>query len=340
MKTILLKSTFLVVTLLITVKSFSQDESPTISVSGSVDAYYRANINGSNNPQDTLTLAPSSSFANLPGFSLGMANLVLGVEGEKSGLVADLVFGPRGADAVFGSPAPLNIVNQLYVYWNITEDLTFTLGNFNTFLGYEVISPTGNFNYSTSYMFSYGPFSHTGMKLDYTFGSGFSFMAAIMNPTDATDFNPSGEYVGGFQLGYSNDAGGAWLNAIVSDGFYQVDLTTGWDLTDAIYLGFNGTTNTDFYGAAIYAQASVSEPLALGVRAEYFADESGVAIAAGESVIDFTFSANYTVGSLTLIAEFRVDALSYDGYATGGDVTDPALEKSLSSFVLGAYYSF
>ena len=46
--------------------------------------------------------------------------------------------------------------------------MTVTLGNFNTFLGYEVISPAANFNYSTSYMFSYGPFSHTGMKLDFS----------------------------------------------------------------------------------------------------------------------------------------------------------------------------
>ena len=46
-------------------------------------------------------------------------------EGEKSGFVADLVFGPRGADAVFGLPNGIgdagdphfyrsaNIVNQL-----------------------------------------------------------------------------------------------------------------------------------------------------------------------------------------------------------------------------------
>ena len=135
------------------------------TITGSVDVYYRANLNGTNNPDNAGTLAPGTSFANLPGFSLGMFNLVSAYEGEKVGFVADLGFGPRGADAVFASPAPLNLVNQLYGYWNITDKVTATFGNFNTFLGYEVISPAANFNYSTSYMFSYGPFSHSGLKL-------------------------------------------------------------------------------------------------------------------------------------------------------------------------------
>ncbi len=132
-----------------------EKEEKTFTLSGSVDTYFRGNISGGN--YDT---APGSSFANQPGFALGMINLVAGYEGEKVGFVADMVYGPRGADAVFGSPAgSAQIVNQLYAYWNVSEKVTFTLGNFNTFLGYEVISPTANFNYSTSYLFSYGPFS-------------------------------------------------------------------------------------------------------------------------------------------------------------------------------------
>ncbi len=109
-----------------------------------------------------------------------MVNLIAGYEGEKVGFVADLVFGPRGSDAVFLSPyynagaGTANIINQLYTYWKVSDAVTLTLGNFNTFLGYEVISPTANFNYSTSYMFSYGPFSHTGLKADFALSDEFS----------------------------------------------------------------------------------------------------------------------------------------------------------------------
>ncbi|UXX80724.1 porin [Reichenbachiella carrageenanivorans] len=339
--------------------AFAQEEEsskPELSISGSVDAYYRANLNASNSlltpdaDGDYNTyIAPTSSFANKPGFALGMANVILGLEGKKTGFVADLVFGPRGTDAVFGSTtASSSIVNQLYAYWNVSEAVTLTIGNFNTFLGYEVISPTGNYNYSTSYMFSYGPFSHSGLKADFSFGD-VTAMLAVMNPTDATDFNPSGDYVLGAQLGY----GGAYLNFIYSDDFYQVDLTAGWDLTDALYLGVNATKAKDsFSGAALYLQNSFSDSFSLGLRGEYFKDEAGLAIAADESVIDLTLSANYSIGNLTLIPEFRMDMLSYDdGYILKGDQTYDAngnisgianaeLGKSLSSFTLAAVYAF
>ena len=140
----------------------TSEDTPSFNFSGTVDTYFRASF--SEDP-----VAPGTSFANLNGFALGMANFIVSYEGEKSGFVADVVFGPRGTDAVFGSSGNSSeMVNQLYAYYNIAEGVKITLGNFNTFLGYEVISPAANFNYSTSYMFSYGPFSHTGVKADFT----------------------------------------------------------------------------------------------------------------------------------------------------------------------------
>lgn len=279
--------------------------------SGSVDTYFRQNIGSSNRASDPS--APNTSFANDPGFALGMFNLIAGYEGEKVGFVADLVFGPRGEDAVFLSDGNSSIVNQLYVYYKATDKLKFTFGNFNTFLGYEVISPTGNFNYSTSYMFSYGPFSHTGLKADYAVTDAFSVMLAVMNPTDYTEFNPDASYTYGAQLGYTKDSWKAYLNFLIGDQdglldpdadtvgdtsageTFQVDLTAGWDVTANWYLGLNATYNTtdsgqvfnpagiteidgpstDFYGTALYAQYKVTEAFKLGVRGEYFKEFNG-----------------------------------------------------------------
>jgi hypothetical protein len=318
------------------------EEAPALSISGSVDAYFRMNLNGSSNAADTLSsMAPTSSFANLPGFSTGMANIITSYSGENAGFVADLVFGPRGTDAVFASTtASSSIVNQLYAYWNVSESVTLTLGNFNTFLGYEVISPTGNYNYSTSYMFSYGPFSHSGFKADIALGEA-SLMLGVFNTTDDTDFNTNGTYYGGAQIGF----GGAYLNFLFTDGFFQGDLTAGWDLTDAIYLGVNGTYATDnFYGGALYLQNSFSDDFSMGIRGEYFADLGVGAIATDETVIDVTLTANYSIGNLTIIPEVRLDQLSYDGF-TYSDDTDALLlptdvGPSLSSFVLAAVYAF
>ena len=40
-----------------------------------------------------------------------------------------------------------------------------------------------------TYMFSYGPFSHTGLKLDYAINDDWSLIGVIMNDSDYTTFN-------------------------------------------------------------------------------------------------------------------------------------------------------
>tara|TARA_R110002073_G_scaffold139232_3_gene289482 strand:+ start:33819 stop:34862 length:1044 start_codon:yes stop_codon:yes gene_type:complete len=343
------KLILIVLTLASSVNVFSQEAKKEgekkFSFSGSIDAYFRTNLNA---PNDEAAVAPGSSFANLPGFSLGMANLIATYEGEKVGFVADLVFGPRGEDATFLSPflrpgGSSNIVNQLYAYWNVSETVKLTFGNFNTFLGYEVISPSANFNYSTSYLFSYGPFSHTGIKADFALSDKFNLMLAVMNPTDATEFNPTGNYAFGAQLGYS----GQFLNFLADDGAFEIDFTGGFDITDDFFLGINAALynsgddeDTGFAGVALYPQLSTSETFTIGLRGEYFAETGAFgAIGSSEedsSVFATTLSANIKVGSLTIIPELRLDSSSDDFFL------DKNLEaqKSLSSFVLAAVFTF
>ena len=309
-----------------------------------------------------------------------MVNLILEKEKGDFGFVADLVMGPRGADAVFLSSGSANIVNQLYMYLNVSEKITLTLGNFNTYLGYEVISPKDNFNYSTSYMFSYGPFSHTGLKADISLSDKMSLGLAIMNPTDATEFNPLGSYVLGAQLGFESDGGGTWLNLRYGDedgtlkvnkntigdasagAVFQVDLTTGYDVSDNLYLGLNATylstsageffadggiedidgEASGFYGLAAYAQLAISDDLKIGTRLEYFGEFNSFGIlpvdeSGDGSIIDVTLSANIAFEDLTIIPELRVDLASEDGAFPD---TDLMPSKSLASFVLAAVYSF
>ena len=342
MKKILTLSMLFVATAL-----FAQEDATEkkLSISGSVDAYYRANLTA---PSDENAIAPGSSFANLPGFALGMANVVMSYEGEKAGFVADLVFGPRGADAVFASPqagafyASSNIVNQLYAYWNVSESVTLTMGNFNTFLGYEVISPTANFNYSTSYLFSYGPFSHTGLKADIALGEDTSLMLGVFNDTDLTEFNSTGDYAFGAQLGFS----GQYLNVLVDPSFFEVDFTGGFDISDDFFLGINGaylSVEDDaggFYGAALYPQLATSDAFTIGLRAEYFVEDKNFgAIGTGvddSSVFAATITGSYTVDNLTIKPELRLDSASDDAFIDN----DLAASKSLGSFVLAAIYSF
>ncbi len=336
------------------------------TLSGSVDAYYRANLNGlnkvvldENGDAIAFPSAPGSSFANDTGFAIGMANAVLSYEHGSVGAVADLVFGPRGEDAVFNSFGSPAIVNQLYVYWNVSDNVTLTFGNFNTFLGYEVISPVANFNYSTSYMFSYGPFSHTGLKADFDLGNDVSLMLAILNPTDWTEFDPFGTPSFGAQLGYS----GQYLNLLYGkQGFtefydtttgnfvdtdlkalFQIDYTGGFDVSEDFFLGINATyQDTDgagFYGAALYPQYQTSENFAIGLRAEYFKEleDGGVVYGADVETLAFTLTGSATVGEHLIIKpELRLDSTSEDVFLD----SDLDFTGSLASFVLAAVYSF
>ncbi|RXG15448.1 putative OmpL-like beta-barrel porin-2 [Leeuwenhoekiella aestuarii] len=374
-----MKKLILPVMLCLGISAFAQEEETSwtdgFTLSGSIDAYFRQNITTLNKVTDQGYPAPGSSFANQPGFALGMANAILSYEKGNVGAVADLVYGPRGTDAVFASTtASSSIVNQLYVYWNVSESVTLTFGNWNTYLGYEVISPAANFNYSTSYMFSYGPFSHSGLKADFALDDNWSAMLAVMNATDFTDFNPSGSYTFGGQLGYSTDSGSTFLNLLYGDqdgdytdqgmgegvgSTFQVDLTTGYDLSDSFYLGLNATYNTTeagdladdygFYGVALYAQAALSDSFSLGLRPEYFSqfgtgindfDAIGGSDAEGDAnVFAVTLSGNAKVGPLTIIPEFRLDSASEDVFLDSYDGT-PTFTGSLGSFLLAAVYSF
>jgi len=252
-------------------------DEPTLTFSGSVDTYFHSSFGTINAGYGGLH-APATAFANLRGFGLGMANLIATYSGDKVGFTADLVFGPRGRAAVFTSEQ--GIVNQLYAYYKLSDKVTLNLGQFNTFLGYEVISPAVNFHYSTSYLFSYGPFSHTGLRADFDLGGGMVAKLAVMNPTDLVEFNPVNTYTLGGQLGHVNDNGGIWLNFIYGDqdgslntkdpafneagelitsagSLFQVDLTTSWNLGEKFYLGLNTSYQTVAAGEGFVAEGDL-----------------------------------------------------------------------------------
>ena len=330
----LLYSVLTFVSFSINAQEETTEEEPTFSVAGSIDTYFRS-----------ADYAPGTSFANKPGFALGMANVILSYEGEKSGFVADFVYGPRGVEAVFNSSGSSNIVNQLYAYLNVSDNFTLTLGNWNTFLGYEVISPTGNFNYSTSYMFSYGPFSHTGIKADFTLSEKTSLMLAVMNQTDFTEGNfdsvltgiPFDAYMFGAQLGIS----GQYLNLLAGEGYTQIDFTGGFDLSDSFFLGINATSADmddagKFSGVALYPQLALSDTFTLGLRGEIFNDDSGILGGGDQDNTSFTITGSFTSGNLTIKPEIRVDSASAEIYSKSlTDYTD-----NLASFVLAAIYAF
>lgn len=339
-----MKKLFTLTLLLMSVVLTAQETEETkkeksFTISGSVDAYYQTLLTASDDSGQSF----GTAFAEQTGFALGMGNIIASYESGKVGAVLDLVTGPRGAGATFSDDIIDGIVNQAYVYWNVSESTTLTMGRFNTFLGYEVIAPAANFNYSTSYLFSSGPFSHMGLKADFALSDDFSLMLAVMNPWDINNTSTTGEYSFGAQLGYS----GQYLNLYYDSGNngglgFEVDYTGGFDLTDDFFLGINAAYNDNdgsgFYGAALYPQLATSDDFSIGLRAEYYGlhDKDLDDL---PSVFGATLTGSYNVDSNLIIKpEIRLDSWSNNDAAYFDADGEDA--SSLAAFTLAAIYKF
>jgi len=304
-----------------------------LNISGGVDAYYGFNFNDQ---------AIGTSFTGVNNsFELGMANVILSKQEGNVGFVADLAWGPRADEANGSAGSSTDAIKQLFMTYAASDAVTITAGNFSTFVGYEVIDATGNFNYSTSYMFSNGPFYHTGVKADFALAEGIGLMVGLFDDTDSkTDLNDINHY--GCQLSYSKDELSAYLNILygreaVDITGTQFDLTGTYQASKELLVGLNatykmisvdisGADDQSWMGAALYMNYMVNDDLGLGFRGEYFDDADnaalGYAFADGVNIIDLTFSANLKSGPLTFIPEFRVDLASEDIFVdSDGDPT-------------------
>lgn len=335
--------------------SFAQDSSKaSLKISGSIDAYYRFSpgADGSGALNNLTSFTGSSNI-----FQLGMASVKAEYGTGKVGAVIDLGFGKRAEEFSYADEGTLQSVKQAYLYFAPSDKVKFTFGKFGTHIGYELLDPQLNKNYSMSYMFTNGPFSHTGLKADFSLGSGTGLMVGIANPIDVTaPSNGSAPKTILFQLSkvsgkyslFLNYAGyfGAKLQMPTASSLSQVGLTATYAASDKFSLGYDGTVqivkdetiskSKTWWGSAIYANYSASSAFGLALRAEYFSDKK-YNVKIGSNVLAATLSANYKVGGFTLIPELRVDNSNYAIFSknAAGDPT-----KTAFSAILAAVYSF
>jgi hypothetical protein len=329
--------------------AIAQDAAPTpLQISGSVDTYWKYDFNKAPNIKTYFANEQNS-------ISLGMIDLALKKTTGKASFVGELSFGPRGqaqsipnAAGVYDETTNSFHIQNLYVSYAFSEKFSMTAGYMGTFIGYEVISPAANFNYSTSYLFGSGPFQNAGIKASYVFSDKVSLMAGLFNDWNVyQDFNGVSHF--GAQLtvtpvkgwtaylnflsGYS--AGAAGTGTIV-------DLTTAYQISDKFKLGLNAADygiaddKGGYSGVAVYPQYAFTPGFALGIRGEGFKIK-GVGAAADATVTSFTLSGNIKSGGLTFIPEIRLDA---DKDFSQSFMKNGMANKSASQFSLAAVYAF
>jgi hypothetical protein len=316
---------------------------PPLVIFGSVDTYYKNDFSGFKKADGSSNI-PTSFATDQNSISIGMIDLGVKKKVGKAAFVGEMSFGPRGQyqSLPAGVAGDSYHIQNLYVSYDLSDKFTMTAGYMATFVGYEVISPTGNFNYSTSYLFTNGPFQNAGLKGTYTFSDKASLMVGVFNDTWNSYSSTKDVSTLGAQLFLSPAKGWtAYINLVAGKtSGTEIDLTTAYQITDAFKLGLNAADFNapngpgGFSGVALYPQIAASSAVTFGLRAEYFKFKD---VGAGsESVKAFTLTSNIKAGPLTIIPEVRLDSFKDQVFLN----KDMLPTKQASQFVLAAVYAF
>jgi hypothetical protein len=337
--------------------AFAQDstQTPALMITGSADLYYKYDFAKTNANNFT-------SFTNSHNrFELGMATVKLEHKTSKVDVVADLGFGKRATEFSYNDQGVLAAIKQLYISYMPTSSLKFTAGSWATHVGYELVDAYLNRNYSMSYMFTNGPFFHTGVKAELTVNTS-GFMVGVANPTDFKyvpqgvinkksliaqySFAPSDKF-----KAYLNYVGGQGIDTSKSK---QLDLVLISKLSDKFSLGYNGTYNNtkkylgnkvfdenkNWWGSALYVNFDPSAHAGITLRTEYFADKDGLKLPMGQTegskIFATTLSAQFKVDNFIFIPEFRYDHASETIFVK----EDGSPTKKAANVLLAAIYYF
>ena len=346
----------------------AQESTHSFSLAGYVDAYYQYNLN---NPVSRSNGGRIFDL-NHDNISLGLAQTMFTYTNDKSEVVLDLTFGPNAELGNFGNIGTALAIKQAYLAYNLSDAVTFSIGQYGTHIGYELIDAPDNFNYSLSYLFGNGPFYHTGAKLDIAASETVGFMVGVVNGWDAlADYNDKKSIALQASIAPSDNFG-VYLNWIGGDeygggsafgnteGSYTslFDLTTSYTIEldtsgKSLLLGLNAAygsfsagdegiapyaEDATWAGAALYLNYHMSESSALGVRAEYFDDPDGVRYFGPLSVFALTLTGDFKVadGALSFKPELRLDNTS-EPFFEGDNGT---LGKSQTTIGVGFVYNF
>ncbi len=339
----------------------AQEDSSKLNVafSGSVDGYYRFN----NGKDATNNFTSFTNSAN--SFELGMASLRADATmlSGKVGATIDLGYGTRANEFSYNDVGSLAIIKQAFVTYSPTESLKFTAGKFGTHVGYEVLDPAANRNYSMGYMFSYGPFFHTGIKADVSVGNA-GFMLGVAQHVDQTTYTGATSNIKDLLAQFSYGAGDNWKFYLNYWGFFgaksgfstngsestsQLDLVVTGTITDKFSLGVNGTWQSmkamyngskseakSWYGGALYLNVDPAPFFGISLRNEYVSDNDMIKFGPAEGLFESTLSFNFKAGPLTVVPEVRFDNAKGEIFVKG----DGTATKSTFSALVAAIVAF
>ncbi|MFO1470307.1 MAG: outer membrane beta-barrel protein [Turneriella sp.] len=361
------------------VKAPGDGKEITMRLGGYVDAYYAYHTRGDRDTRAASTIPNGYAGADLgtgtaqtgrvfesPGqqFSLGLIQTKFEMGNEDWQVVADLIHGPNAEQTNFnnlrgnGGTGPTTstsstAIKQAYVSGTLVKNLKVTAGQWSTHVGYEVVESYQNANYTLGYLFGYGPFYHTGAKLDYALLDGkIGLMAGITNGWDLqADNNKAKSAIGQISL-KPTSALSVFLNYVGGNESSQYDATTSnvggmrhigdlviqYQVNKMLKLGVNvvygeNKVNTEtaarkWGGAAGYVSLTPVDGFTLSYRLDYFDDRQGArgllgtTAANGMTVMGHTLTGTISMygGHFLIRPEVKYDQAQYEIFGVAGDL--------------------
>lgn len=256
-----------------------------------------------------------------------------------------------------------------FVQYNapVGNGLLIDFGKFATHVGAEVMDGYDgwNYNFSKSFLFNFGPFTHTGVRIQYAVSDTVGVLAMISNGIDNQTDNNSAKGFGGQiswapvnnvalyfnYFGTAEDQAGDTNNTDELRNFYDVVADIG--LTDKLSLNLNyvygsednarGTNqDAEWWGFSGIVRYDVNEWFSLNFRGQIFDDEDGVRTGSNASPTVQTLT-SYTItpeirvnNNMVVRAEYRHDNSDINSFtdddSTATDTQDTAAINALFYF--------
>lgn len=245
-------------------------------------------------------------------------------------------------------------VTQAYVSY-ATGALTVIGGKFATLATVEIIMTPSNKNYSRSWMFGWGPYTHTGARATYVASDKITLIAGVNNgwdqvtpitPTKTTELGLILTPVSMFSLAttyyHGKEAGAAIGTRKYLD---VVGTITASDKLNFVFDYANGRQNdaltvesqAKWNALALYANYQINDTWRASYRHEGFNDKDGFRSGLVQKLASNTATVGYAVAeNMELRGEVRLDKSDMDAFLQN----DGTAKKNQTSYAVQAVYKF
>ncbi len=248
-------------------------------------------------------------------------------------------------------------VVQAYVQY-VGGPVTVIAGKYVTLAGVEVIAPTGNTNFSRSFMFYAEPLTHTGIRATFAASDTLNLIAGVNNGWNTTSTS-YGSKTGELGVAWTpNKTFGLTAQAYIgkTPSFDAqktlVDLVATYNATDSLTLILSydwgkqqqsaaNTADLNWSGLSGYVNYAINDQWRVSVRAEYLDDKDGFNTGIAQKLKEGTVTFGYApVKSFELRIEARYDKSDQSTFVRKLVSTSDAFSDNQTEFVLQGIYKF